>query len=73
MSLVKIGRVWTSWFDNLLSGLQDSYRLGDCGEYFKGLIDFGSGVFAGHDGADAGFAFGDCGKGDTGSHYARVE
>ena len=30
-------------------------------------------MFAGHDGADAGFAFGDSGEGDAGGHDAGVE
>src|SRR5260370_26070606 len=74
MPLVKIGPVLRrAWFDNLLSGLQDSHLFGDGGEELQGLIDFGSGVFAGHDGADAGFAFGDGGEGDAGGHDSGVE
>ena len=30
-------------------------------------------MFAGHDGANAGFAFGDCGEGDAGGHDTCVE
>ena len=59
--------------DSFLSGLQYSHFLRDRGEDFEGLIDFGPGVFAGHDGADAGFALGDGGKGDAGGHDSGVE
>ncbi len=37
------------------------------------MIDFRSGVFAGHDGANAGFAFGDGGEGNAGGHDSGVE
>ena len=52
---------------------QDSHLL--CGflEDFQGLVELLAGVFAGHDGADAGFAFGDGGEGDAGAEDARVE
>src|ERR1700756_4956782 len=58
---------------NRRSGLQNSHLFGDGGEDFEGLIDFGSGVFAGHDGADAGFALGNGGEGDAGGHDSGVE
>jgi len=43
------------------------------GEDFEGLVDLFAGVFAGHDGADAGFALGNGGEGDSGGHEARFE
>src|SRR6266851_3612779 len=55
------------------SGVEDVHLLCDCGEDFEGLVDLVAGVFAGHDGADAGFAFGDGGEGDAGGHEAGVE
>src|SRR6266550_9538132 len=70
---MKIGLVPKGRFDDLRSGFEDSHLLCDGGEDFKGLIDFGSGVFAGHDGANACFAFGDGGEGDAGGHDAGVE
>src|SRR5216683_6615333 len=55
------------------SGVEDVHLLCDCGEDFEGLVDLVAGVFAGHDGADAGFALGDGGEGDAGGHEAGVE
>ncbi len=43
-------------------GLQDSTLSCDGRKDFESLIDFGAGVFAGHDGANAGFPFGTVGK-----------
>ena len=57
----------------MLIRLQDAHFFGDGGEDFEGLIDLCAGVFAGHDGADAGFALGDGGEGDAGGHDAGVE
>src|SRR5277367_897924 len=61
------------WFDNNGLGFQDRHFSGDGRKDLEGLIDFGAGVFAGHDGADAGLALGDGGEGDAGGHDAGVE
>ena len=60
---------------HLLKGLsvEDTHFSGDGGEDLEGLIDLFAGVFAGHDGADAGFALGDGGEGDACGHDSCIE
>jgi hypothetical protein len=55
------------------SGGKDPHFLGDRSEDFEGLVDLSAGVFAGHDGANASFAFGNGGEGDASGHDAGVE
>ena len=62
---------WSAWVFS--SGLKDACFSGNGGDGFKRLIDLFAGVFAGHDGANTGFAFGDGGEGDAGGHDAGVE
>jgi len=45
----------------------------DARQNFESLIDLRARVLAGHDGADARFAFGDGGEGDSGGHETGVE
>src|SRR5580704_14898967 len=61
------------WFDNKRLGLQNSHLFRDGCEDVKSLIDLGACMFAGHDGANAGFSLGDGGEGDAGGHNAGVE
>ena len=69
---MKLGRVPRGG-SILRSGFEDSYFLCDGREDFEGLIDLGSGVLAGHDGANAGLAFRNGGEGDAGGHDSSVE
>lgn len=53
--------------------LEDGHLLCGFDDGVEGLVELGAGVLAGHDGADAGFAFWDGGEGDAGGHDAGVE
>ena len=55
------------------SGGEDLHLTCDAAQDFEGLIDLLARVLAGHDGADAGFALGNGGKGDAASHKSGVE
>src|SRR5271157_4234104 len=53
--------------------VQNHKLAGGLFEDVQCLVDLGAGVFAGHDGADAGLAFGDGREGDSGGHDSGVE
>ena len=59
--------------DSIPSNVEDPHFFRDGSEDFEGLIDLGTSVFAGHDGANAGFTFGHGREGDSCGHDAGVK